>query len=227
MDIRKIIIQIILLFTLISLIGCASIGTIILPKTRQGFNGAMITSDEQQLLLNLVRLQFEDRPFFLSVESITASNSFSMSSGASANLGPQGTGSVNKSFDRLANLTSFTLNRALGLTQSYGLTPSTSLGDNPTISYSPLQGEKFTKQILSKLSLNTIFLLLNSGWNIDRVLRSFADQIGDYTNVSVVSSQYLPEYKQFVEVVEYMQELYEQKIISYDLSEITSITIDA
>lgn len=224
MSINNRIIRFILFITILALIGCTSIGTRLLPKNRQGFNGAMINSDEQQLLLNLVRIQFEDRPFFLSVESITTSNTFSFGGLPSSSFN-KGANSQNLSTDILGRVSS-SVGNALNFSQSYGYSPNASLSDSPTISFSPLQGEKFTKQILSKLSMSTLFLLLNSGWNIDRVMRSLVEQIDDYENVAVLSSRAIPNYKKFIDLVEYIEELYEEKIIYYNFSEITTITLE-
>lgn len=180
----------------------------------------MIFSDEQQLLLNLVRIQFEDRPSFLSVDSITTSLSLSVSGGPNISISPSTGGNIGSNYDGLGQITSSSLGRNLGMGESYGISPNASYSDSPTITFTPLQGEKFTNQILSKLSLNTIFLLLNSGWNIDRVMRSFVENIGDYDNVAVVSRRAIPQYKKFIELVEYLQQLYEEKIIYYELVEI-------
>lgn len=224
MSISNRIIQFILFSTFLALIGCTSVGTRILPKNRHGFNGAMIYSEEQQLLLNLVRIQFEDRPYFLSVESITTSNTFSFGGLPSASFN-KGANSQNISTDILGRISS-SLSNALNFSQGYGYSPNASLSDSPTVSFSPLQGEKFTKQILSKLSMSTLYLLLNSGWNIDRVMRALVEQIDEYENVAVLSSRSIPEYKKFINLVEYIEELYEEKIIYYNFSEITTISIE-
>ncbi len=62
--------------------GCSSVGPKLIPDNRENFNNALVNSDEKQLLLNIVRMQFGDRPYFLNVDSITTSNSLSLSSNA-------------------------------------------------------------------------------------------------------------------------------------------------
>ena len=44
--------------------------------------------------------------------------------------------------------------------------------EEPTVIYTPLQGEQFVTQLLSPMDLKVIQLLANSGWSIDRVLRT-------------------------------------------------------
>lgn len=86
------------------LVSCKSIGTIELPKNRVGFSDAMITSEEQQLLLNIVRIHYEDRPYFVSVESITTSNSISMSASPSYSYSDSPSGSNSTNLDKVGGV---------------------------------------------------------------------------------------------------------------------------
>lgn len=208
------------------LIGCTSIGTRTLPKNQWGFNNAMINSTERQLLLNIVRIQFEDRPFFLSVESITTSNSFSVSGGPSMSYSPSHSGSASAGLDGLGRVVSQSLSKSFSLGRSLSFSPNSSYSDSPTVSYSPLQGEKFTRQMLTSVSINTLYLLLNAGWNPVRVMRVLLEQIDDYSNVAVLSHRSSPiSRSDFNELVTLIDDLEKEKVIYFSPGSITSLSV--
>lgn len=218
--------QLTLISAALVLIGCVSIGTRLLPKNQRGFNNAVISSAEQQLLLNIVRIQFEDRPFFLSVESITTSNSLSMSGGGSVSYSPSSSGNISDSTNGIGTLLSESISNSFSLSKSFGFSPSTSYSDSPTISYSPLQGERFTRQMLSTTTINALFLLLDSGWNAERVMRIMLEGFGEYENVTIPSRHHIPDAHQFEELVQYLDDLQEERIIYFSTGSITSVAID-
>ena len=57
------------------LAGCA-IGPKTLPFFRQSYNTALERSNNEQLLLNIVRLAYGDTPYFLNVDNIAAQLEF-------------------------------------------------------------------------------------------------------------------------------------------------------
>lgn len=197
----------------IFLTNCTSIGTVQLPYNRQGFTQAMITSEEQQLLLNLVRIQFEDRPYFVSVESITTSQSISASSNLDFGLST----SKNTGGDS---------SPSFSLSKNFDFSPNVSYSDSPSISFSPLQGEKFTRQMLAPIKISSIYLLLNAGWGTSRVFRTIVERIEDRHNDSVLYEDLIPQSQRFVELADYLQELHKKKIISFDLGLITHVSVN-
>lgn len=84
------------IFFVVVLIGCTSIGVPLLPKDRAGFNDSMITSEEEQLLLNIVRMRFEDRPYFVSVDSITTSKTLAYGGGSNISASPNSGNATSK-----------------------------------------------------------------------------------------------------------------------------------
>ena len=101
-------------------------------------------TNDEELLLNLVRLKYRDTPFFMEVSSMASQFTLSSSANASASL----------------------QNGVKGL---FGLDGSLGVTEKPTVTYSPLQGDRFIQRVLSPLPLDTITLLFNSGWNIERI----------------------------------------------------------
>ena len=64
---------------LVSISGCASFGASLLSAERRNYNEALQATNDEQLLLNLVRLRYPDSTAFMEVGSITAFVSFGYS----------------------------------------------------------------------------------------------------------------------------------------------------
>lgn len=216
---------IILSLSAVILIGCSSFGVGLLPKNRAGFNGAMITSEGEQLLLNIVRLRFEDSPFFINVDSITTSNSLSYSASLNGAYVPTKKDLVVTNIAPDGGLLSRTLNRSFELTKGLSFNPSGSYSDNPTVSYSPLQGEKFTTELLTPIDIPTIYLLLESGWSIERLFRVLLYKFGNYENISSMTLPGPPDFKKLLEILDILRELQLANMIYFQENIITQISI--
>jgi hypothetical protein len=160
--------------------GCRQIGPGLLHSGILGYNEAFNRSSNEQLLLNLVRMRYRHTPYFLEVNSLT--NSFSFGAGIST------AGNYKNKYE--SNHVPFfsTAN------------PYVNYGDRPTFSYTPLRGDKFVKQLMSPLSLETLVLLYYSGWSVDRVFRCCVQSMNGIQNAPGASGPtpgYVPEYKQF------------------------------
>ena len=176
-----------LLFFLILLPGCQSaFGPSALTNTHPAYNQAIVTSLDQQMLLNLVRLKYRDRPYFLDVGSVTASLEIVGNLGVDSSLSLDGGGDI--------------------------LQPNIGVGysDRPTISYAPLRGEEFLKRVLSPISLEAILVMAQSGWNIERVFGITMERINDLHNAPRASGptpEQAPTYKDFKRFLAVLREL--------------------
>lgn len=219
------------IFLALALTGCTSIGTRELPKNRMGFADAMINSEEQQLLLNIVRIHFEDRPYFVNVDSITTSTNMSLNVGSSYDYSESPSNpSTNSNLDSVNNalvLTSKSISNSFSKNWSLNASPNASYSDSPTISYSPLQGDKFTAQMLAPISIETLHDLLSGGWRAEKVMRLLVDSVGKYENGIFPYKDVLPEYKGFRTLIELILDLQKKKMIIFDLEDITTITVNA
>ena len=150
---------ILLILTLaVALSGCQSaFGPQALERTHPAYNEAIISSINEQMLQNLVRMRYRDVPFFLEISSVTASLSLGANAGLNSNVNLGG---------------SDTLSPGAGIAYS----------DKPTISYTPLQGEDLLKSILSPLQLEAVLVLTQSGWNISRVFGLCFERINNLYN---------------------------------------------
>lgn len=165
------------------LISCSTVGPKIIQTDRNNYNLEIAKSEDSQLLLNIVRLRYLDSIDFLQITSITAQKTVEGS----------GTGSLSLFNPYRAQ----TGGSTLGSTVSYT--------DAPTVSFTPLQGATFTKNLLTPVSLKSVFYLTTTGWNIEKILllslekmRSFYNQPGYVTLESAVQPR---GYKTFLKIV--------------------------
>ncbi len=170
--------------------GCA-LGPSLLRASRMGYNEAIQKTTEQQLLLNLVRLKYRDTPLFLEVSSVSAQFQLDRSAGLSGELNENvGVSPLNPDSLRLDSRVGFV--------------------ERPTITFIPLQGDEFVTRLLTPLNLDTIVLLVRSGWSIDRVLRLCAQQMNDLDNASRASGPTpgtAPPYSDFAEASQILRKL--------------------
>ena len=82
--------------------------------------------------------------------------------------------------------------------------------ETPTISYSPLSGDQFLKQILSPVPLEAVLILTQSGWSVQRVVSVCVERANGLDNASNASGPTPtrePRFEQFAEMTEILREL--------------------
>ena len=114
----KIILWILLFLSFLLLANCKSIGPGRIYSDRNSYNDAIINTDDEQLLRNIVRLRYLENISFLKITNVTSS--YSLSKSISSSLSLSGSASQGS-----ASTTS----------RSASLSPSLSYSDSPTISY--------------------------------------------------------------------------------------------
>jgi len=165
-------------------LGCQNFGPRALQTTHPQYNHAISRSLDEQFLLNLVRLKYRDNPFFLEVSSVTTQQSIQQEVSASAGFIPGRS----------------TLSSGVGLTYK----------QTPTISYAPLRGDQFLKQILSPIPMEAVLILVQSGWSVERVVSVCVERVNDLDNASNASGPTParePRYEKFREMVTILREL--------------------
>lgn len=140
--------------------GCHSFGPDELRGTYPLYNAAIVDSQNEQFIQNIVRLHYRDPVFFLDVTSVTASLKMDLSAGLDQSAFDLSSGG--------ADILQF----------SGGGAYTTA----PTISYAPLQGENFVKSVLRPISIEDMFALTGSGWSGRRVLGLCVERINDLVN---------------------------------------------
>jgi hypothetical protein len=140
--------------------GCTTLGPASIQRDRTDYAGAIALSWKEQALLNIVKLRYGDVPVFLDVSSVIASSALESQVNLTANIFPAGSN-----------------NQSLG---GYGR-----YTDRPTISYSPLTGDKFAKSFMRPTTPPVVFALVQAGYPIDRILQLTTRAINGVYNRSV------------------------------------------
>ena len=189
--------QILFLFVagLITFAGGCALGPTALENNRWRYNDVIQRTTQEQLLLNLVRLQYRESPLFLEVGSVSAQ--FRIAEDFSA------TGTIREGHH--------TLNP-----DQLGLSGAVAYEEKPTITFSPLQGRDFVSQLLSPLPLDAILLLAHSGWSVDRVARLTVNAMNGLDNASTASGptpDEAPEFRDFARVTAVMRQLQKEGLL--------------
>lgn len=182
-----------LALSVISMAGCMKIGPRNLREDSLQYNHAVRNSVDKQLLLNMVRLRYRDNPTFLQVGIITSSYEFKRALG------------IDGKFDFKAK------DQDLNF-EGWSATPKAAVeyNEKPTITFSPVRGEAFSKEMLSPVSMGHIMLLHTSGWKIDRILRTTVQRINNLRNAQSASGptpKMEPVYEGFLELVKILRKL--------------------
>jgi hypothetical protein len=166
------------------LAGCMSAGPKLISGSRTDYNVVLRQADDQQMLLNLVRLRYRDQAMFLEVSALNTQ--FSISNQIDANT-------------------------VLGQGDSYlGVGGRVVAQETPTVSYTPLKGAEFVQRILTPIDLNTLFLLNTAGWSSDRLFRLLVDEMNDVGNAQGANGptpSQAPPYKEFRQLAFLLREL--------------------
>jgi hypothetical protein len=141
-----------LLLALVGLAGC-SIGPGTMARDRFDYSAAIAESWKQQMLLNVVKLRYSDAPVFLDVGQVVSGYT------------------VQSTFSAVGNV--FSTNGPVpGVpNSSIGLSAQGQYTDRPTITYTPLMGERFARSLMTPIPPPSIMSLIQAGNPVDLVLR--------------------------------------------------------
>ena len=156
---------------------------------RSSYNEAIQKTNNEQMLLNLVRLRYFDIPYFLDVGSVTSQFTVRTSANASVKI---------PGFDE---------------GNPVGIGGDISWQNQPTIQYSPLEGHAFAAQLLRPLDLRIIQQMIYSGWDIDRVFRVVIQSFNGLVNAPEASGPtpvYNPHQGDFYEATALLRDLQKQ-----------------
>jgi hypothetical protein len=175
--------------------GCSSFGPSALRMTHPAYNEVMARSQNEEFLLNVVRLRYRDTPYFLDVANVTTSQTMF--------------GKANVSADLLIDPFTGTLIKP-GLEGSYSQTP--------TITYMPLQGEDFLKKLLMRIPLSSVLLITQSGASIQRAFYLCLERINDLDNASrasLATPEQAPPHEDFSRLMDILGNLQRDDLIEF------------
>ncbi len=136
---------------------CLLVSGCISPKTLEqvtvAYDYSVTKSLVEQLLINIARSHHHQPVHFTAISNIAATFNYQFTAGATPPLG--------------------------GLDGGFALAPifGATIAENPTISISPIEGEDFTRRLLTPLQEAKMTLLLRQGVDIDLLLRLMAGEL--------------------------------------------------
>jgi hypothetical protein len=136
--------------------GC--LGPAAVRSTRMRYNDVVRSTNDEQLLMNIVRLRYADTPVFIDLPSITSQFEVTGQTGYAG--GPNSSGS------------------AQGSGPGIGIF---SYRDTPTLSYHPREGREIAKALLDPLSPD-LFSVVNAGARLEQLLWLTLNDINDVQN---------------------------------------------
>lgn len=187
--------------------GCTSMGPAYVRSSRPDYNVAVQQTNNQELLLNLVRCRYRDPLYFTTVERIAATQE--MLRGVTASGGR--TTSRN---EFVGAGSSTAIERVIGTPLSLGGTVS--INEKPTIFYAPIEGEKFVRQMMSPMNPDLLLMLVKSGWSLDRVFSVGVAELNGLKNAPTASGptpSREPEFRDFREAVRLLRVLQREQLI--------------
>jgi hypothetical protein len=137
----------------LGLVGCLS--PIALHRAVLEYDRTMTQIENELLLLNIARVRNNDSIHFTGISSVIATFSFSTSTGISG------------FYYQTPGLAS----------SNVGMNISTTASESPTITIAPIQGEEFTKRLLTPMDESKLEFLAHQGIDLAIILRLMVSEI--------------------------------------------------
>jgi hypothetical protein len=147
------------------LASCQTLGPAALGVGRGAYNDVIARTSSEQTLGLLVRLRYSDPIGLLMVSSVTAGLKFSAETKGEAGFGPRA--------NYAGNLVPF----------------SAGVGyeDNPTISYTPVDGQAFLREWLAPVTLETLALVMQAAMRQDTLIMLLVERMNGLGNSASVT----------------------------------------
>lgn len=165
--------------------GCTHFGPKTIPADRFDYSSSIADSWKQQTLLNIVKLRYMDLPVFVDVSSIVSG--YSMQTGVSVNG---------------------TLSTENALQGNYVAAGGQAIyTERPTITYTPLTGEKFLRGLITPIDPKNIFFMLQAGYPADFLLGLTVESLNGVRNRSTAAGAVREADPEFVRALELMRQV--------------------
>ena len=184
--------RLLLVVAMTGLAGCAMQAKII-QERHWDLNETIPETADEQLLLNLVRLRYDETPYFLQLSSITTSFSAGTSVGASATL-PE------------------------GADNTYGLSGGFSYSESPTVTWAIPDSREFLGRLYAPIGADQLTLIAQSGFHLVDVLRVGVKKMNLLRNreFSIQEGVFRPDsYPDFLEALDLMEALRKEGLIDF------------
>ena len=186
------------LMVLLFVAGCRSYGPKTLTHDRMDYSASLAESWKSTMLLNVVKIRYLDLPVFLDVGQLVSSYTLEGSTSVGSTLYQHGQGN----------------SLALGGAARYS--------QQPTITYSPLTGDKFLEGFLDPIPAIRVFSLMQSGYAADFILQLSVDSLnGLRTQPVAVDSKYQAD-PDFFRTLRLLREIQEARAIGLQVARTTN-----
>jgi hypothetical protein len=147
-----------LMVTIFLTTACSTLGPGTVPRDRFDYTAAISDSWKNQMLFNMVKIRYGDAPVFLDVSSV---------------------------------ISQYQVGGAVSLGATYSSPPSSGSGslgwagayvERPTITYTPIMGDKFARSLMSPVPPPAILSLIQAGYPVDLVFRLLVQEINGVRN---------------------------------------------
>ncbi|MHC1767275.1 MAG: hypothetical protein AB9869_23845 [Verrucomicrobiia bacterium] len=181
---------------LLGVMGCRSVGPSTVKRDRMHYSSAVADSWKEQLLLNIVKSRFAEAPAFLEVASVVSG--YSLETGVSLNgqFSPESLRG-----DTFA---------AAGVSGRYT--------DRPTISYSPMTGERYARSLIAPVPLDALMFVIEGGAPADFILGLMAQSIEGHHNLRMLAGQFQAADPQFTKLLQLMCALQQVNAIESEIT---------
>jgi hypothetical protein len=160
--------------------GCRSIGPDTVSRDRFDYHEAVADSWKRQMLLNLVKIRYGDAPVFLDVGQIVAGYSFQRSFSAAANASAFNSGPPPHA-----------------VVGTFGASALGTYNDSPTITYTPLAGERFARSLMMPIPTAAVLNVIQAGFPVDTVFRLAVQSVNGVDNRRVQPQYVQPASPEF------------------------------
>jgi len=163
--------------------GCMRMGPGMILRDQFDYAAAIGDARNQQILMNIVKIRYGDWPVFLEVHQVVAGYNWEQTGRADITL--------RRIFDSIVRDTG-----ELGYTGKFV--------ERPTITYSPLKGEDFVRNILTPARPEALLSLIQSGWPADKLFHTMVQSVNGKRNRHIMyGTDYSaePEFIRFVNLL--------------------------
>lgn len=187
---------------LFALWGCTGLGPHTVARDRFDYTGAIGDSWKEQMLVNTVKLRYGDTPVFLDIASVISQYSVESL--------------VDLRLSWVNPVTSVGTN-----TQSTG--GAVRYIDRPTITYTPLSGEKFARSLMKPIPPPAILSLIQAGYPIDLVLRFCVHSVNSVRNRYGGSARARPADPEFYPLLERLRRIQDSGAIGLRVQKVNEM----
>lgn len=193
-----------LMGTLALLLAGCTFGPRAIERTHGPYAAAIQKVDEEQFLLNIIRLRYSESPLSLDVTSIASQYELDVSAEARPFFSTEGNSGVFPSFSAILPFG--------------GLRTS----NRPTISLAPSDDAAAVRQFLMPITAETLMMLGQSGWPVSSILRIWVDRLNGVPNLEIPGrpeGESSADSARFMQVCQLMQAAQDLELLSVHAKE--------